>query len=154
MERYFEKISFDQFKKDIADDKELYEEYSLPKRETKSAAGYDFKAIMDFSIKPGETKKIPTGIKAYMKEDEFLMIIVRSSTGFKYNVRLVNQVGIIDQDYYNNKDNEGHMWVKLQNEGDKEYVVKKGEGFAQCLFANYLTVSNEDEDYNERSSDY
>ena len=109
---------------------------------------------MDFSIKPGETKKIPTGIKAYMKEDEFLMIIVRSSTGFKYNVRLVNQVGIIDQDYYNNKDNEGHMWVKLQNEGDKEYVVKKGEGFAQCLFANYLTVSNEDEDYNERSSDY
>lgn len=70
--------------------------------------------------------KIPTGYKATFESDEMLMIVVRSSIGFKYNVRLTNQVGIIESDYYNNRDNEGHMWVCLQNHGDKEYIINKG----------------------------
>ena len=109
--RKFEKISFEQFKKDVADDKQLYEEYSLPVRKTAKAAGYDFLAIKDYEIKPGEILKIPTGVKAKYPDDEFLMLVVRSSMGFKYNVRMCNQVGIIDADFYNNKSNEGHMWV-------------------------------------------
>ena len=152
--RTFEKISFEQFKKDIKDDKKLYESYNIPKRETKYAAGYDFEAIEDFVIHPGEIKKIPTGIKSNMNEDEALLLIDRSSQGFKYNVRMCNQVGVIDKDYYNNKDNEGHMWVRLQNEGDKDYIVKKGEGIIQGMFVKYLTIDNENTDFIERESDY
>ncbi len=143
MERYFEKISFEKFKKDIKDDKKLYEEYVLPERKTKYSAGYDFLAIEDFSIKPGEIKKIPTGYKANFGKDEMLMIIVRSSMGFKYNIRMTNQVGIIESDYYNNIDNEGHMYVSLQNEGDKEYIVKKGEAYAQGIFTKFLICDND-----------
>ena len=154
MKRYFEKISFEQFKKDIKDDKDLYNSYNIPKRETKFAAGYDFEAIEDFTIKPGEIKKVPTGIKVNMMDDEVLLLIVRSSMGFKYNVRLCNQVGVVDKDYYNNKDNEGHMFLALKNEGDKDYIVKKGDGICQGMFIKYLTVDNELDKFTERISDY
>ena len=90
MSRFFEKISFEQFKKDIKADKELYDNYKLPKRGTKCSAGYDFFAIEEFTIKPGEVKKIPTGYKMMCNEDEMLMLVVRSSMGFKYNVRMCN----------------------------------------------------------------
>lgn len=153
MKRYFEKISFEQFSKDIKNDKELYESYNIPKRQTKYAAGYDFEAIEDFILNPGETKKIPTGIKADMMDDEVLLLIVRSGMGFKYNVRLCNQVGVIDKDYYNNSDNEGHMFIALQNHGEKEYIVKKGDRICQGMFVKYLTVDNESDDFKIRTSD-
>ena len=146
MERYFEKISFNQFKKDIKDDNKLYEEYNLPIRKTKYSAGYDFLAIEDFEINLGEIKKIPTGYKAHFGMDEMLMILVRSSMGFKYNIRLCNQVGIVESDYYNNADNEGHLFVALQNEGDKVFKVKKGEAYAQGIFTKFLTCGDEVED--------
>ena len=146
MERFFEKISFDQFKKDIKDDINLYNEYKLPIRKTKCSVGYDFLEIEDFSLNPGEIKKIPTGIKAKFLEDEGLFIMVRSSMGFKYNVRLCNQVGIVESDYYNNEGNEGHIWVALQNEGDKVFTCLKGEGFAQGIFQKILTCGDEVED--------
>ena len=154
MKRYFEKISFEQFKKDIKDDKDLYNSYNIPKRGTKYAAGYDFEAIEDFTIKTNEIKKVPTGIKVNMMDDEVLLLIVRSSMGFKYNVRLCNQVGVIDKDYYNNKDNEGHMFLALKNEGDKDYIVKKGDGICQGMFIKYLKVDNELDKFTERISDY
>ncbi len=152
--RKFEKISFEQFSKDISNDKELYLGYEMPIRATKYAAGYDFYAIEGFEIKPGEIKKIPTGIKASMEDDDVLLLIERSSMGFKYNVRLTNQVGVIDADYYNNQDNEGHMWISLQNEGKENYVVNKGEVFCQGLFIKYLKVDNEANDFVDRTSDY
>lgn len=147
--RYFKKISFKQFKKDITEDKNLYEEYILPKRATKFSAGYDFFSLFDFQIRPGEIKKIPTGIKVNMNIDEVLFIVVRSSQGFKYNIRLVNQVGVIDKDYYNNNDNEGHIWLKLHNQGDKDYNVKKGDAICQGIFTKFLTI-DEDEVLEER----
>ena len=141
--RYFEKISFKQFSKDICNDKDLYEEYELPKRATKNSAGYDFFALYDIVLHPGEILKIPTGYKAKFNFDEMLMLVVRSSMGFKYNVRMCNQVGIIDSDYYNNFDNEGHMWVSLQNEGKEDYVIKKGSAYCQGIFVKYLTCGDE-----------
>lgn len=152
--RYFEKISFEQFSKDINNDKELYNSYNLPGRDTKYAAGYDIYSLEDFILKPTEIIKIPTGIKSNMNDDEVLLIVDRSSQGFKYNVRMCNQVGVIDKDYYNNKDNEGHIFVKLQNEGNKDYIVKKGDAICQGIFIKYLTVDNEKEDFNIRESDY
>ena len=150
--RCFEKISFEQFKKDICDDIELYNSLELPKRSTRDSAGYDFSAISDFVLKPGEIKKIPLGIKANMNPGEVLFLIVRSSQGFKYNVRMCNQVGVIDKDYYNNPDNEGHMWIKLENHGDKDYVVSKGDKIIQGIFLSFLTVDNEEKIESNRTS--
>ena len=144
--RYFEKISFEQFAKDVKEDNTLYNEYSFPKRATKNSAGYDFFAIKDYVIKPNEIVKIPTGYKATFESDEMLMLVVRSSMGFKYNVRLTNQVGIIESDYYNNLDNEGHMWICLQNHGDKEYIINKGDAYVQGIFVKFLTTDDDKAD--------
>ena len=151
--RKFEKINFEQFKKDICDDKKLYDSFELPKRSTKKAAGYDFYALYDYKLSPGEIMKIPTGVKVSMEQDEVLFLIDRSSMGFKWNVRMCNQVGVIDADYYNNSDNEGHMWIRIQNEGDKDYVVKKGQAMIQGVFLKYLTVDDEEEITSKRNSD-
>ncbi len=141
--RKFEKVSYEEFSKNINLDRESYNSYLLPVRKTKFSAGYDFLAIEDFTIKPGEIKKIPTGYKVTMQNDEMLMILVRSSSGFKYNVRMCNQVGIIESDYYNNVSNEGHLFVALQNHGDKDYVVKAGEGYAQGVFTKFLLTEDD-----------
>lgn len=153
--RIFEKISFEQFKKDVKDDIDLYNKYLLPRRETKNAAAYDFYALYDYVLKPGEVKKIPTGVKVNMEADDALLLLDRSSMGFKFNVRMCNQVGVIDADYYNNADNEGHMWIKIQNEGTEDYIVKKGDGMCQGMFIKYLkTDDDEDTEFILRSSDY
>lgn len=141
--RCFEKISFEQFKKDISDDRDLYDSYELPRRGSKNSCGYDFFALEDMVLQPGEIKKIPTGYKAKFMDDEALLLVVRSSMGFKYNVRMCNQVGVIDSDYYNNDSNEGHMWVALKNEGDKDYIINKGDAYCQGIFIKYLTVGDE-----------
>lgn len=141
--RGFEKISFEEFKKSFGDNLSLYQEYELPKRSSKHSAGYDFLAVKDYVIKPKEILKIPTGVKVRMQENEVLLIVVRSSMGFKYNVRLTNQVGVIDSDFYNNIDNEGHIFISLQNEGDKDYVINAGEAYSQGIFINYL-LSDDD----------
>ncbi len=142
--RKFEKISYDQFKKDVVDDMNIYNAYKLPIRKTKNSAGYDFFLINDIVLKPNEVLKIPTGLKVIMNEDEMLMIIVRSGVGFKYNLRLTNQVGIIESDYYNNISNEGHMWISVQNHGDKELKFEKGNSLCQGIFVKFLAVDNEE----------
>lgn len=152
--RFFEKISFEQFKKDIGDDIELYNSFLLPKRNTKNSAGYDFKSLSSFTLKSGERKKIPLGVKVSLEEDEVLMIVVRSSMGFKYNIRLCNQVGIIDSDYYNNSSNEGHIWICLQNEGKEDFDIIKGDNICQGIFVKYLTVDNEEDVTIERNGGF
>ena len=142
--RKFERISFEQFKKDICDDKELYEKIELPKRSTNHSAGYDIKSIVNETIKPGESKIIKTGLKVAMNPDEVFYIIDRSSLGFKYDITLSNSVGVIDSDYYNNEDNEGHFSVKLINHGDKEFKINIGDRIAQGIFMKYLTVDDEE----------
>ena len=152
--RDFEKISFEQFKKDIVDNINLYNEYKLPQRDSNSTAGYDIYLLEDLIIEPNEIKKIPTGIKSFFQKDEVLLLIVRSSSGFKYNIRLCNQVGIIDSDYYNNRDNEGHIWVKIQNEGINKVILPKGESIVQGLFFKYLTTRSDKNINIERTIDY
>ncbi len=145
MARYFEKISFEQFQKDVVDDRELYESFPLPKRSTKESAGYDFISLFDFILKPGETRKIPLGVKIHMNPGDVMFLLVRSSQGFRYNVRMCNQVGVFEADYCDNPDNEGHAWVKLQNQGDQDYVVHYGDKICQAIFLKYLTVDCEEE---------
>ena len=141
--RGFEKISFEQFKNDIEDNIKLYNSYILPKRSTSKSAGYDFFLIKDITIKPNEIVKIPTGYKSYYQSDEALLLIIRSSLGFKYNLRLTNQIGLIDSDFYNNKKNEGHMIVSLQNQGKETITLKQGEAYVQGVFINYLKTDDD-----------
>ena len=138
--RKFEIISKRQFDKDFNNIDVNYNELVLPKRNTKKSAGYDFYMPYDLEIKPGEIVKIPTGIKVIMEEDDFLGLYIRSSLGFKYNLRLCNQVGIIDADYYNNIDNEGHMFVKLKNEGESTVILKKNDRYIQGIFQKYYVT--------------
>ena len=142
--RKLEKISFNQFKKDISNDKDLYESIELPKRSTSNSAGYDIRSAIDTIIHPGESKVIKTGIKVCMNEDEVFYLYIRSSLGFKYDITLSNSVGVIDSDYYNNSDNEGHINVKLINHGDKDFEVHVGDRVAQGVFMKYLTIDNEE----------
>ena len=139
--RKFERISEKEFLKDVSNGN--YEDILLPKRSTKNSVGYDFYSLYDITIKPNEIVKIPTGIKVCINENEFLEIFIRSSLGFKYNIRMCNQVGIIDADYYNNKDNEGHIFVCLQNEGDKDFVIRKGDRFVQGIFMPFLITDDD-----------
>lgn len=148
--RKFEKISFEEFKKSVSEDKEYYEQYGLPKRNTKYSAGYDFSSLIEKNLVPGESILIPTGIKASLEKDDVLLIIIRSSLGFKYNIRLVNQVGVIDSDYYNNESNEGHILIKLKNEGEQDYLIERGSRIAQGIIVKYNTVDDEEELTEER----
>ncbi|MBQ9011557.1 MAG: deoxyuridine 5'-triphosphate nucleotidohydrolase [Bacilli bacterium] len=145
MARKFEKISQKQFIKDTNLTIEDYKNYNIPKRSTAYSAGYDFTTLEAFTVNPNETKLIPTGIKADMNKDEVLLLFIRSSLGFKYNIRMCNQTGVIDKDYYNNEDNEGHIFVKIKNEGEKAKEFKQGEKFVQGVFLKYLTTDNEEE---------
>ena len=152
--RKFEKISFKQFKKDVCNDKALYEKIELPKRSTKNSAGYDIRSIESGIIKPGESKVFTTGLKVSMQKDEVFLILDRSSFGFKYDIMLSNSVGVIDSDYYNNPDNEGHFSVKLLNMGNKEVSINIGDRIAQGMFIKYLTVDDEEDIKNTRKGGF
>ena len=143
--RKFEKISLKQFIKDTGLTEKEYNEITLPHRATPQSAGYDFHILEDLTLKPGEIKKVPTAIKASMNSDEVLMIYIRSSLGFKYNMRMCNQTGIIDSDYYNNEDNEGHIFIAIQNEGQETVNLKANDRFAQGIFIKYLTTDDKEE---------
>ena len=152
--RDFEKISFNQFSKDVKNNEKLYNEIKIPKRDSNATAGYDICLLNDIELNPGQIIKLPTGLKSFFESDEVLLLVVRSSMGFKYNIRLCNQVGVIDADYYNNKDNEGHIWIRIQNEGDKTVELHKGEAIVQGIFIKYLTTNSDETLELERRSDY
>ncbi len=121
-----------------------YDEIKLPKRATVGSAGYDFYSTVDFTLKPGEGIKIPTGIRAKIDPGWVLMLYPRSGLGFKYRLRLDNTVGVIDSDYYNS-DNEGHIYIKITNcSDDKTVSIKSGEAFAQGVFMQYGITEDDD----------
>jgi len=120
-----------------------YEEFSLPKRATAGSAGYDFFAIKDFTLLPNETITIPTGVRVKIDDGWVLKIFPRSSLGFKFRATLNNTVGIIDSDYYYSE-NEGHIFVRITNCGNKEMSVAKGQGFAQGIFVEYGITYSDD----------
>ncbi len=152
--RDFEKISFKQFKKDVADDRDLYDSVIIPQRSSEATAGYDLPLLNDLTLEPGETVKLPTGLKAHFQPDEVLLLIVRSKTGFKYNIRLCNQVGVIDSDYYNNPDNEGHLFIKVQNEDTETHSFKRGDALVQGVFMKFLTTESDNNLGKDRRSEY
>ena len=156
----FEKVSFNQWKKDMLSGdlkdmysrfpeiqlKKVYDSIKLPKRATAGSAGYDFflpVPILDIPVNSSIT--IPTGIRCKMDEGWVLKIYPRSGHGFKYGVHLANTCGVIDEDYYG-ADNEGHIQVKLVNDSllKKQIELTQGDAFCQGVFVPYgVTVDDE-----------
>ncbi len=120
---------------------------NLPVRKTKHSAAYDIEAaekIVLPSFKKGmKPTLIPTGLKAYMQSDEVLLIVPRSSGPKKQGISFPHNVGVVDSDYYDNPDNEGHIFVQCINLKDEDVVIKKGEAVAQAIFQKYLTVDDD-----------
>ena len=149
----FQKVSWEQFLEGWKDAfpnteeekiREIYDGIRLPRRATAGSAGYDFFSPVDFELKPGETLKMPTGIRAWMEPDWVLKIYPRSGLGFKYRLQLNNTVGIIDSDYFYS-DNEGHIFAKITNDSreGKTVEIPEGTGFMQGIFLEYgITVDD------------
>ena len=112
-------------------------DFDLPRRQTAKSAGYDFYSPEDFTLYPGEIKEIKLQVKVQIKDGELLWLVPRSSLGWKYNVRLVNTVGIIEPDYYGNPDNEGELGLKLENCGERILYVKKNDRLIQGIFLKF-----------------
>lgn len=159
----FHKVSFAQFKKDFLElypntneDAVLhyYNDIVLPHRATKGSAGYDFFLPKKLVIPVGKTEIIPTGIRAKIEEGWFLMCCPRSGLGFKFRMRLDNTVGIIDSDYFNAV-NEGHIMIKITNEGleNKTIDIEKGTAFAQGIFIPFGIIT-EDTAENQRTGGF
>ena len=152
----FEKVSSERFikdwsntfssdKSDTEDVRRIYEDIKLPKRATSGSAGYDFYSPKAFSLKPGETILIPTGIRVKIEEGWVMKFYPRSGLGFKYRLQLNNTVGIIDSDYYGS-DTEGLIFFKLTTDSneDKTVSIEKGGGFMQGIFVEYGITYDDD----------
>ena len=122
-------------------------EINLPVRKTKYSAGYDIEAAEDIvipSFKKGMNPTlVKTGIKAYMLDDEVLMLYNRSSNPKKKGLILANSVGVVDKDYYGNPDNDGHIMFAFYNIKEEDTVIKKGEAIGQAVFQKYLVIDND-----------
>lgn len=116
---------------------------ALPARKTALSAGYDLEAAEELTVAPGEVKLIPTGLKAYMGADEVLLLAVRSSLAVKRRLALANGIGVIDADYADNPDNEGHIMVAVVNLGTEPVTVARGERVAQGIFTRFLTTADD-----------
>lgn len=120
-------------------------DFTMPERKTELSAGYDFCLPKEVVLEPNKIQLVPTGVKAYMQAGEYLGMHIRSSMAVKKQIILVNNVGIIDADYYNNADNEGHIMLALMNMSEKAITLPKGERVAQGIFYNYLTADGDEQ---------
>ena len=120
-----------------------YNDVNLPYRATKGAAGYDFECAADTICPPHSITLIPTGIKAQIDAGYYLQLAVRSSTPKKKGLMLANSVGIVDADYYNNPDNEGHIMFQVYNYKDINVKVPKGERIGQGVFLKYAVTDDD-----------
>lgn len=118
-------------------------EIRLPERKTRASAGYDLEAADAVSLPPRSVSLIPTGLKAYMREDEYLGVHIRSGFSIRKAVSLINGQGIIDADYYNNPENEGHIMIAVYNHGNDAVTVEKGTRIAQGVFYRYLVIDGD-----------
>lgn len=153
----FEKVSYKQFKADMIDTygflpeeeiQKIYDNIKLPQRATKGSAGYDFFSPLAYEMRTNISTKIPTGIRVRIDEGWVLQMYPRSSFGFKYRMQIDNTTPIIDQDYYNAK-NEGHIFIKISCDAhDKDTILKinDGEAFVQGIFVPYGVTEDDNTD--------
>ena len=117
----------------------------LPQRKTAKSAGYDIIALADEDVyvHPGMSVNLETGVKACMEDDEVMLLFIRSSLGIKQGLTLSNSCGVIDADYYNNPDNDGHFILNIINTGNSVQRIPARSRVAQAVFVKYLTVDDD-----------
>ena len=120
------------------------EKPQLPKRSTAHSAGYDIFTRYGFTLEPMESIILKTGFKIFMQPDEYFLIAPRSGMGVKFFSRIANTIGIIDSDFYNNINNEGHVMIKLRNEGTVPMMVANNTAIAQGIFQKFLLIDDDD----------
>ncbi|MEG1706093.1 MAG: deoxyuridine 5'-triphosphate nucleotidohydrolase [Clostridia bacterium] len=116
---------------------EDYEAIKLPIRATRGSAGYDIATPRDITLAPSQTVKIATGLKVKIREGYFLAVFPRSSLGFKFQLSLCNTIGVVDSDYFGNPSNDGHIFIKLVNYGEKVVSILSGEAVAQGVLMSF-----------------
>lgn len=150
----FHKVSYEQFKEALRnngflflenDIQTFYEDIKLPKRSTKGSAGYDFFLPFAIAMPPKTEIVIPTGIRMEMDEDKVLLCFPRSGLGFKYRMQLNNTVGVIDSDYFYS-DNEGHIMIKIANDGYEGKIISldRGKAFAQGILMPFCLTDDDE----------
>lgn len=158
----FEKVSYEQFKRDWLDTfgykynnddeeytdsviRKIYDSIKLPRRATAGSAGYDFFSPSNIPVADGVAVKIPTGIRCKMENGWVLQAYPRSGHGFKTGIHLANTVGIVDEDYFGSS-NEGHIFIKLVNDGfaAKHMMIEAGDAFCQGIFVPYGVTMDDD----------
>lgn len=130
---------------------EFNKDIKLPVRADKGSSGYDFYLPKDTQFLPNHVTKVYTDVKAYMPEDEELLIFIRSSLAINHGLKLVNQVGKIDSSYYNNPDNDGNIILAIENTSGKAITLKEGERIAQGTFYKYLLADVDNTLHEERT---
>jgi dUTP pyrophosphatase len=155
----FEKVSYEQFVKDLGDRfnfeeqmrfaemktvKEVYDAIELPRRATAGSAGYDFFLPFDLHLTVNDQVLFPTGIKVKLDKDKVLVCSPRSGLGSKYGFRLMNTIGWIDSDYYNNPKNEGHIFAKVTVDSESGIDLRRGDAFMQGIIMPYFVVDGDD----------
>ena len=119
----------------------------LPERSTTKSAGYDFYAIEDVVIPPYKLGDDPflvaTGIKVIMEDNEFLMLVNRSSMPKKKKLVIPNSLGVVDADYFSNPTNDGEMFFGFYNLSNEPVEIKKNERIGQGIFIKYYTTDDD-----------
>ena len=117
----------------------------IPQRKTSKSAGYDIVALIDEDVylSPGQSVNLATGLKAYMEDDEVMLLFIRSSLGIKKGITLSNSCAVIDADYYGNPDNDGHFILNVINTSNEVQCIPARSRVAQAIFVKYLTVDND-----------
>lgn len=137
-------VSQEEIAKTITTEPISRDEFTLrfePRRATKNSAAYDLYSPIKIVLRPGEIAKIPTGFKIKMPRNEAFFIYIRSSYGAK-DIILPAGVNIIDADYYDNPDNEGHFFVCIKNNSKEDFVIEEGDRIAQGVFQRYYTCGD------------
>lgn len=127
---------------------------TIPRRQTKESAGYDLATCEDVTIKPGEIVLIKTGLKVQIPSEEVLLVFPRSSLGIKRGLTMANNVGVIDADYFDNSDNEGHIMIPLLNFSKEPVRLEKDERVAQGIFIKYFKTIDDNNEADERSGGF
>lgn len=137
--------------------KRINEDIKLPERSTRNSSGYDFFAIEDVEVPPYKFGDNPfmvaTGVKVKTEENEFLMLVNRSSNPKKKKLIMPNSIGVIDADYFENPDNDGEMFFTFYNVSNEPVQIKKGEKLGQGIFMKYLKT-DDDEASGERTGGF
>ena len=120
--------------------KRLNQKAKLPSYKTAGSSGMDLMACIDepITIKPNESKLVPTGIAIAIPEDTEVQIRPRSGLAAKSSIGVLNSPGTIDSDY------RGEIKIILFNHGNEKFLVNNGDRIAQMVLMPVLKFEFEE----------